>query len=959
MNSLTRIIAFIILIAGLRAAETPVRESDRDGMLWPQFRHDSGLTATSPLTGGLAQAPEELWRFDLGATLQPAETVRLEDLNGDGHVELLRVLSDRLICQDLRGATLWEVTGLAHPAVTDVRDWTGNGVLGVRVLCNDGVKLEHYMVNGATGASVLLFTQQDIFGGYERAGHILRDVPGQQLCVWWDGEDPENRNFNGDNMRGDGYLWSFENGPDQPTQRFHARATGTVYAGQHLFADADGDGQDEFVMIAHQQMWLFNPETGEQKGYLQWQPQIRSYRSLLALAPLNEGEPPAQLEINYMIPGVQVIQQDGHRATRLWKAVVAPKEDQYQVAVKVGAAAPDPFIDMDGDGVPEILATVTNEHGDGKVCLVIFDARTGNRLYDQPIPVSAEQAGIPTGQGPNGNILTVDDLDGDGRLEFLFQEGDLLKIANWNGSGFVERWSGAGVAPLLQPAPPEGRLDRCTLVGYNCPLWRETADSSAFLLRFPDGVFSCELARDGGVEQLRPVTTHDALGNGPSARQILDSYTWDGRTLVAREDDREVWRYEVPLRRVYSSPSAIVADLAGRTRILTRSSTGTLLSLAGDGGDPRALLEHHPASIGVDCSSLSGIEPPLVADLEGDGENEVIATATVDGTPCTLIMDGSGRVKRRIDPIPTTTQILLGVTGRLGPGQGRWLVIRYTRQAEREAVVAYNGTTGETLWMRDSYTDAAEPYKFVLWLPTSVWDADGDGADELISYSANHYGLIRIRDGSDLFPLVKITAAFPGHWPAYGTPVLADFTGADRPDIFLSRSYSMVCGATLEGAPIWHYGFRRSEGPNRHGVAADLDGDGRDEVVYAQQDGLVRAFSGVPHDATCPACPPDVAPAPANRAGEPLWSMQLRAPVSDMAAADLDGDGRLEVLLGAGDGKLYALEHNGDAGRVLWSVALSDQPVGGPILADLSGTGQPSILVPTDDGYLHCLSASR
>src|SRR5204863_5936316 len=108
------------------------------------------------------------------------------------------------------------------------------------------------------------------------------------------------------------------------------------------------------------------------------------YMAQVAAVPLKRGELPSLLEINRSIPGVEVITQDGKTATRKWKAVVGPVEDQYQAKVDIQGGAPDPFLDLKGDGSFEILASVLNEHGDDLTHLVIFSADDGKRLFDQP-----------------------------------------------------------------------------------------------------------------------------------------------------------------------------------------------------------------------------------------------------------------------------------------------------------------------------------------------------------------------------------------------------------------------------------------------------------------------------------------------------------------------------------------------------------------------------------------------
>jgi hypothetical protein len=77
-----------------------------------------------------------------------------------------------------------------------------------------------------------------------------------------------------------------------------------------------------------------------------------------------------------------------------------------------------------------------------------------------------------------------------------------------------------------------------------------------------------------------------------------------------------------------------------------------------------------------------------------------------------------------------------------------------------------------------------------------------------------------------------------------------------------------------------------------------------------------------------------------------------------MAAADLDGDGRQEVLLGSSDGNLYALAERAGGARILWKLPLGRR-VGEPVLADLDGDNQAEILVGAEDGRLYCLRGGR
>src|SRR5947209_3182626 len=53
----------LFLLAVLRLSGASI--GGADDMLWPSYRHDQGLTGHSPIKGGLATAPRELWSVDL------------------------------------------------------------------------------------------------------------------------------------------------------------------------------------------------------------------------------------------------------------------------------------------------------------------------------------------------------------------------------------------------------------------------------------------------------------------------------------------------------------------------------------------------------------------------------------------------------------------------------------------------------------------------------------------------------------------------------------------------------------------------------------------------------------------------------------------------------------------------------------------------------------------------------
>ena len=115
---------------------------------------------------------------------------------------------------------------------------------------------------------------------------------------------------------------------------------------------------------------------------------------------------------------------------------------------------------------------------------------------------------------------------------------------------------------------------------------------------------------------------------------------------------------------------------------------------------------------------------------------------------------------------------------------------------------------------------------------------------------------------------------------------------------------------------------------------------------------MLRCF--VPGPPTrCPNCPADAPLAEATGTHQ-HWQYDAQRPTSRLIAADLDDDGRQELLFGGDDGRLHALGERDGRPHLLWELPLGRR-VGEPILADVDGDGRPEILVTCEDGKLYCL----
>jgi len=85
------------------------------------------------------------------------------------------------------------------------------------------------------------------------------------------------------------------------------------------------------------------------------------------------------------------------------------------------------------------------------------------------------------------------------------------------------------------------------------------------------------------------------------------------------------------------------------------------------------------------------------------------------------------------------------------------------------------------------------------------------------------------------------------------------------------------------------------------------------------------------------------------------WPRKGRKPfASSPAVGDIDGDGNPEVVVGCDDGKVYAWDARGDILKG-WPVTTGRDVFSTPALADIDGDGHPEVIVGSDDGRLYVL----
>ncbi len=373
----------------------------------------------------------------------------------------------------------------------------------------------------------------------------------------------------------------------------------------------------------------------------------------------------------------------------------------------------------------------------------------------------------------------------------------------------------------------------------------------------------------------------------------------------------------------YASPAVVDLDGAGEGGLAVVWGSYDLVALEAGSGALRWR-----------ASSSARVWPsPAIADLDGDGSLEIAVGRSGDEL---TVYSSSGAVKWSAHPFGGGEVRTLAIApGMTGSDDLAVVVGRASGGATRQ-LSAY-GPTGAVLSGWPARRDGEDGYGWGMYNQNvAVADLDGDGDAEVIGPTDTHYITALDHAGNQL----GVNARYTGRsvWSEVGVHV------SDAVDLRGSAD----CGAEhrpnfAESAP----------------VIADLDGDGTREIVVVgnvydcgadpyrslyHMPFLLKAdrsrWSGAGFDWTA-------IPSPRSGSGPRSEDYDvIESALPNPAVADLDGDGRKEILYPSYDGRLHALwldrtEH----GRWPFTVpgpgyAFASEPA----IADLDGDGRAEVI---------------
>lgn len=369
----------------------------------------------------------------------------------------------------------------------------------------------------------------------------------------------------------------------------------------------------------------------------------------------------------------------------------------------------------------------------------------------------------------------------------------------------------------------------------------------------------------------------------------------------------------------FASPVVVDLNGDGQLEIVAADSHGCVYAWSRAG----QLLAGFPAASGLPCSNVNAgriLNSLAVADLTGDGRPEIVggSRAAVDNSqPARItVWNYQGAVVRHIDslqwqgytPVGEVTSVALAnVAGDAVPE----ILASTNNQSASDSVTAWNlyafSAAGTLLaGFPTGYRSAG------IFGAVGAADLNNDGLAEIVADRDQLY--VHAYSGSG--------SALAG-WPA--------------------RTY-------LDPARTTWGQDRYIEFTNNAPALGDLDGDGVPEVITS---GKVRdplVGSGDPVVASTLLVLNAAGQRPACWQTPPLTGQPLNAdygPSQAPALGDLDGDGRLDIIVVNDDGRVRAYT---GSGRLRWTYdyAQGQRRYGSePVLGDVDGDGQVDVVFGT------------
>ena len=380
-----------------------------------------------------------------------------------------------------------------------------------------------------------------------------------------------------------------------------------------------------------------------------------------------------------------------------------------------------------------------------------------------------------------------------------------------------------------------------------------------------------------------------------------------------------------------------------------------------------------------------------VADVTGDGRNEIVVGIDESQTDNIFLLDGASSGPATVvwaietaDGVsggsPWGDQSLVPVSD--SDGNGRQNILLGTAWGGRTAY-DLDSLGGAVQWKFDTYTTAESGWIYSL---TQLNDITGDGVPEVAFGAGSDSDKLYLVDGASSGP-ATVLWEYQALDAVLSVCNLGDANGDGAHDVLAAvgdngQQLVLLDGGTSSpsGQVLWTYPAGAAVAAC--GVLPDVTGDGIAEalaVVWTGDGSAIRCINGatgavvwsstevgefgmmvdILSDVTGDAIPEVVVGSFENAAivlngwdGSQVWKTTVGTLNGGdvwtvRAIDDLNGDGNQDVIAGSFDYHVYAMD--GDNGSILWAFDTNNRVFSVYPAGDLDGDGRPEVVAGTQD----------
>jgi hypothetical protein len=241
-----------------------------------------------------------------------------------------------------------------------------------------------------------------------------------------------------------------------------------------------------------------------------------------------------------------------------------------------------------------------------------------------------------------------------------------------------------------------------------------------------------------------------------------------------------------------------------------------------------------------------------------------------------------------------------------------------------------------------------------VWSSVACGDLDGDGRMEL-AFASNgpnfyvmHANGTELMDGDSNPATLGVFKTFSAY-DNYGTPALADIDGDGRPEIIYGARDGNLYAWNADGTNVPGFPYHTAAGITCSVAVGFLDGPGdtTPEIVFANLNDSLFV----------------VEPNGQTRAGWPQWARAYgNTKIPSPALADMNNDGITDIVFQSPNGNIYFYGANGSwlpgFGAMRYSKMTSGASESSPVVADLNGDGFNDVLCGDEAGQLTAISGA-